>query len=64
MTDQPSTNWEMEDERRTQECIDAAAQVAREPTPRVWLISGPGAKGLSIGRPWSGKRRIPDIRTK
>ena len=64
MTDQPSTNWEIEDRKRTQECVDAAAEVAQEPTPRVWPISGPNARGLNIGREWAGKEWIPDVEVK
>jgi hypothetical protein len=34
------TQWQGEYERTSQECIDAAQQVATEPSPRNWPVSG------------------------
>lgn len=62
-----STLWELEYEATSQESIDAAAQVALEPSPRIWPASGdgvtrwnPGGYPLSIKKP--PKRWIdPDL---
>jgi hypothetical protein len=61
---QPDTSWDREYRERTQECVDGAAEAAREPTPRVLPISGPDARSLAISRPWSWAKRIPTVETK
>lgn len=43
------TRWIEEYERTSQECIDAAAKVALEPSPRVWPISGDGVTDWNPG---------------
>lgn len=44
-----STRWEIEYERTSQECIDAASTVALEPSPRIWPISGDGVADWNPG---------------
>ena len=43
MSELPDTTWDREYGRRTQECIDAAAEAAARPSPRMLPARVPGA---------------------
>ena len=64
MSELPDTTWDREYGRRTQECIDAAAEAAARASPRMLPASGPGTNALGIGRGWWGKKAIPTVETK
>lgn len=50
--------WLEEFDRRTQEVIDAKAEVALEPSPRIWPISGDATEWNPDGHPLSQRLRI------
>ena len=49
MTEQPDTSWDRDYRKRTQECIDAKAQVAGRPSPLMLPASGLGVQALLAG---------------
>jgi hypothetical protein len=64
MTEQSDTSWDREYRRTSQECIDAAAEAAGQPSPRMLPASGVEAKALGIKRPLWTKETIPNVETK
>ncbi len=64
MTEQPDTSWDREYLRTSQECIDAAAEAAGQPSPRMLPVSGVGAKAFGIKRPLWTKKAIPNVETR
>lgn len=64
MTELPDTSWDIDYRKRTQECIDAKAQAAGNPSPLMLPVSGVGAKELGVKRPLWTKKAIPNVETK
>ena len=64
MTEQPDTSWDREYLRTSQECINAAAEVAGQPSPRMLPASGVKAKDLELKCPLWTKKAVPNVETR